>query len=69
MLDDIKGDVCEALTDLCELYENGNLRDPELEAATPAKGKKAKTAAGSKRSFPACHWESRLDAISSACTW
>ena len=35
MLDDIKGDVCESLGDLCEDYEDDELRDPELEAATP----------------------------------
>ena len=37
MLDDIKRDVCEALSDLCEDVEGEVLQsDPELAAAAPA---------------------------------
>ena len=35
MLDDIKGDVANALNDLCEDYEDDALRDPPLEEHTP----------------------------------
>ena len=35
MLDEIKGDVCESANDLCEEYEDGELREPELTAAVP----------------------------------
>ena len=36
MLDDIKDEICRALNELCEDYEDGELRDAELEAAVPA---------------------------------
>ena len=36
MLDDIKGEMCENLLDLCQDYEDDELRDGELAAAVPA---------------------------------
>ena len=36
MLDDIKGDVCESVNDLCQELEDGVVKDAELEAAAPA---------------------------------
>jgi hypothetical protein len=35
MLNEIKGEVCDRVNDLCEDYEDGELRDPELTAAVP----------------------------------